>query len=352
MAIPLYQQERWSQVGTQGAHPGLLFDKFIREWSDSWGKLGTDAKQKFFKRIIRHAGNVSTNIETGLQNAHQRQEELVVKHLKGERHEFQTVWRFVSGLGAGHPFESGFIWHRTLGVPYLPGSSIKGMMRAWATRWLCGEEDADEEQIRRRVERLFGPENVTDQGGDCGAFIAFDALPVAPPELELDILNPHYQPYYEDPALPPADYYSPVPVFFLTVAPGQRFSFALAPRRGAKLDDEDLEWLWSLLAGALREMGAGGKTAVGYGTMSNPDKKARQWLEKTLEMLRSHKDYRGLPEENLWKKPLSGEFLRAPADIVPNVREIIKAQWRKFGIDWNNPPDRNSRQAKRNYESR
>ncbi len=268
MAIPLYQQESWrqrlDQAAANTAHPGLLFDKFIREWSDSWGKLGTDAKQKFFKRIIDHAGNVSANIETGLQNAHQQQKELV-EYLGGSHDEFQTVWRFVSGLGAAHPFESGFIWHRTLGVPYLPGSSIKGMMRAWTTRWLCGEEDADEEQIRRRVERLFGPENVTDQGGDCGAFIAFDALPVAPPELELDILNPHYQPYYEDPALPPADYYSPVPVFFLTVAPGQRFSFALAPRRGAKLDDKDLEWLWSLLVGALGEMGAGGKTAVGYG---------------------------------------------------------------------------------------
>lgn len=105
----------------------------------------------------------------------------------------------------------------------------------------------------------------TDEHG-CGRLILLDGLPVAKPVLEVDIINPHYGPYYQDPGrTPPADYYSPVPVPFLTVAAGQRFEFILLPAEGRGTPD-DLREGAALLTDALEILGIGGKTAVGYGT--------------------------------------------------------------------------------------
>jgi CRISPR-associated protein Cmr6 len=265
MAIPLYEQTRWDERLSQplpGANPGLLFDKFAAGWNEQWGQLGNDEKRDFLKKVIQYVGDSTDSIQAALKQAHQQRAKLI-DFLQGDSKDFQTEWRFVSGLGSSHPFETGFIWHRTLGVPYLPGSSVKGMMRAWASQWM---DDCEDTVHIERINRLFGPETTSAESGNVGAFVVLDALPTDPPELELDILNPHYQPYYSDPLTHyPADYYSPVPVFFLAVAAEQSFRFALAPRPGVQMAQTDREWLWGILGDALQYIGAGGKTAAGYG---------------------------------------------------------------------------------------
>jgi len=185
---------------------------------------------------------------------------------------------------------------------------------------------------------------------------AIIALPTKPPKLELDILNPHYQPYYTDPLKHfPADYYSPVPVFFLTVAPGQSFRFALGTRPGVAMAQADWRWLWKILGDALQCIGAGGKTAVGYGYMTNfeeqTEKQASEWLQAALDDLRHDKDYKGLAEQELWKKGLSEKYLLAPKGIKPVVLEMIQKKWKEFGLDWNNPKKGSARTAVKNYES-
>lgn len=236
-------------------HPGLLFDKFVDGWSADW-RIPEGAKKKLCvettDRDVRH-------LTSGLQAALDRRHRLL-EALRGRCLTAVTDWRFVSGLGSGHPFEAGFIWHRTLGVPYLPGSSVKGAIRAWAQEW----EGIDEPTVRR----LFGPEDEdARRSPDAGSLIVFDALPVLPPRLDVDVMNPHYAPYYSDTTgkIPPADYHSPVPIFFVTVAPGQPFEFAIALRGGVRDTTADLELGASLLSEAVTNLGAGGKTAVGYG---------------------------------------------------------------------------------------
>ena len=255
--LPLYAQipqDTFKQAST--AHCGLLFDRFPD--GDGWGErtkgyqLADNVKKQFLKDIIEKYEK--TELVDNVNNALARQR-LLMEYLKGQRLTATTDWRFVTGLGAAHPYETGFIWHRTLSVPYLPGSSVKGLMRAFATHW----DNLPEPEINR----LFGPK---DGDANCGALIIFDALPSKPPKLETDILNPHYSEYYQDSTKPPADYLSPIPVFFLTVAPGQDFEFFLAPRSGAsRQPQQDLETGLNLLLEALKTLGAGGKTAVGYG---------------------------------------------------------------------------------------
>ena len=94
---------------------------------------------------------------------------------------FHTKSPFLTGMGLSHPIENGFLWHHTLGVPYLPASSIKGMMRAWMRDWR--EEDRD------FVVRLFGSDDANAQSA--GSIIVFDALPVVTPELALEVITPH-----------------------------------------------------------------------------------------------------------------------------------------------------------------
>ncbi|MGZ5027280.1 MAG: type III-B CRISPR module RAMP protein Cmr6 [Methylobacter sp.] len=214
--LPLYAQiPRDSFEKAETAHSGLLFDKFPDGWDQrNYYKPADNAKKQFFLDVINKYQATKNLLETNLTGTLTRQH-ILLDQLKGASVTATTDWRFVSGLGSAHPYETGFIWHRTLSVPYLPGSSVKGLMRAWATHW-C--EPADQQEITR----LFGAK---DGEENCGALIVFDALPSKAPELEIDILNPHYSEYYQDSSKPPADYLSPIPVFFLTVAPGQDFEF-------------------------------------------------------------------------------------------------------------------------------
>ncbi len=244
---------------TPGAHPGLLFDKFIDAWSGPAGgwkpdtpKKEQSAKHKFFDEARRHVETSRATLAP-LVRSHSQRRDRLVRSLGGESRRFQTSWRFVSGLGSGHPLEAGFIWHRTLGLPYLPGSSIKGLLRAWVEQWSDhAERSAD----------LFGTQV------QAGQLIVFEALPAEVPTLEVDILNPHYPDYYSSPegsTVPPADDQEPVPTFFLTVAKRQPFTFALAPRPGSGAGAGEVTEGFGLLKAALDWLGAGAKTAVGYG---------------------------------------------------------------------------------------
>jgi len=154
----------------------------------------------------------------------------LVARLSGKYFVFKSTSRFVTGLGRSHPIENGFAWHPTLGTPYLPGSSIKGMVRAWA---------------RKEME------------GVC----FLDALPLAPVQLEADIMTPHYANWTAE--KPPGDWCSPNPIPFLTAAPGTAFFFSFLPRAGKSASDLDSLGEW--LGDALLEAGAGAKTSIGYG---------------------------------------------------------------------------------------
>jgi CRISPR-associated protein Cmr6 len=93
--------------------------------------------------------------------------------------------------------------------------------------------------------------------------------------LEADVMTPHYSPWTAD--NPPGDWRSPTPIPFLTAAPGLEFQFAVFPR--AKHDSEPMVTVGHWLEEALTEMGAGAKTAVGYGRMKLVPEERVPWLK-------------------------------------------------------------------------
>jgi len=178
-------------------------------------------------------------------------------------------WRVVVGLGAESVLETSIRLHRIYGFPIIPGSALKGMTRAYATLLLMPEGRVTAADIRS----VFGSKP-SQTPLSTGQVVFYDAVPTAPPRIELDIMNPHYGPYYNeaskaDPRTPPADWHDPKPVYFLTVASGSPFLFAVGPRRRdneADIDAAKKAKVW--LLEALDVMGVGAKTTAGYGYLT------------------------------------------------------------------------------------
>ncbi len=173
-----------------------------------------------------------------------------------QRFILQAASRVIVGLGAESVLETSIRLHRIYGFPIIPGSALKGLARAYA-KLVEGKEESDP-----LFTDIFGK---SPPEARAGKVIFFDAIPANPAnlKLELDVMNPHYVPYYQGNE-PPADYHSLVPIFFLTIAPGSEFLFALASRDGSLA-----EHAMNYLQQGLTELGIGAKTTSGYGFWKN-----------------------------------------------------------------------------------
>jgi hypothetical protein len=98
-------------------------------------------------------------------------------------------------------------------------------------------------------------------------------------------------------------------VFFLTVAPEQNFEFFLAPRPGAsKQPEQDFDDGLKLLLDALETLGAGGKTAVGYGAFreSQESQKKREDDETATKLAKDAAAESAALEAVIGEKGLTG----------------------------------------------
>lgn len=173
--------------------------------------------------------------------------------------------RMVVGLGAESVLEVGICLHRTYGVPFIPGSALKGAAAGFAARTL--EDTAWRRQTGMSHAALFG----THETAGCVAF--HDALwipdgPTAKLPLDLDVMTVHHAKYYsgelnprdaQSDIPPPADWDDPNPVSFITA----RGTYLITLEGPAAWTDVAM----AILKLALRRDGIGGKTAAGYGRL-------------------------------------------------------------------------------------
>lgn len=242
MALPLYANARPRDNQLKNKHNGLWYSKFCNLWTDKW-ELGAQQKQDWIKEITTSFSGQREAIEETIVRLLR-----LVKSKNGRFGVLTAESRFVTGLGLNHPVENGFAWHHTLGVPYLAGSSIKGMLRAWVDQ----QNGIDKDLV---INKIFGSKD------GMGLIHVCDGLPAAPVKLEVDVMTPHYAGWL--PNDPPGDWRSPVPIPFLVTAAGTSFVFSLIPRNIMANDIVDQAWTW--LIEALEWIGIGAKTSVGYG---------------------------------------------------------------------------------------
>lgn len=196
----------------------------------------------------------------------------------------KLVSPLVTGIGQQHPTEVSMVFDYTTGMPYIPASSVKGLVRFAYTLGLLRDEAYSGEEFYSKdengvylneektpIKELFGWSGGNGKANvlDCrGGIVFLDAYPSSVPELHLDILNPHYPKYYKGESFP-ADNQDPNPVRFLTVKKGTTFVFrALVSKKIGNRPDTVRE----AMVRALRDEGAGAKTATGYGRFAILDK--------------------------------------------------------------------------------
>ncbi len=183
-------------------------------------------------------------------------------------------WRLVVGLGGTSVYETSMTLHHIYGVPYLPGSAIKGLVRNRVIVELFDNVEGDREKDALSDSgfcHVFGSPENSVTGAYRGAVRFFDAFPVSNPIISLDVMNPHYGPYYAGDK-PPADYHNPVPVCFLTVEDAS-FDISIGINEsdnstiesGVFVGKTPLEVAAEWVEQALKEYGIGAKTSVGYG---------------------------------------------------------------------------------------
>lgn len=303
---PLYKDEQHTPPANRGTgHPGLWFERFYNRYQSDW-QADTTAKRDFLQSLLGHGENAH-QCQVGKANVLQQQANAltaIAQQQGGVTIERQSGWHFVTGLGNPHPVENGLTWHPVLGVPYLPGSAVKGITRAWLE---LNDYDA---QVRKR---LFGsddkdPREASAFAGEpeliSGEVIFFDALPVEPVTLMIDTMTPHMDKWYESgdkqpggAANTPADWHAPSPVVFLAAA-DVVMRFAVAPRLRPGMTDDQREEANALaelasqaLSDALEHLGAGAKTAAGYGTFVALDDENQRKADKR------RKDYEAVRQE-------------------------------------------------------
>ncbi len=250
-------------------HAGLWYEKLGGTWQPGWSLKATKAtgdvspKLDWMQPLLKKQGIGDVK----LLKEHAGRQTQLAKRLGGRILELENRSAFVTGLGQAHPIENGFLWHPSLGVPYLPGSGVKGVLRSWlkmegpqlATALADGADPGSADGPApdgTEVDRLLGSRDRV------GTIDFLPLLPIPPVRLQADLVNPHHGPYQQGREWP-ADWQDPVPSFFLAVAPRVLWQLAVVP--GARAEKDDVERATTWLRQAADWIGFGAKTAVGYG---------------------------------------------------------------------------------------
>ena len=180
--------------------------------------------------------------------------------------------------GGEGEFKLGFFFDHTTGMPIIPGSSLKGVLRS-AFEAEGGEymayliEEEVEEAYRMKLDaakikqltlKIFegnsGSKDKSPYSPMHTRDLFLDAFPVATGDgglMATDFLAPHSSPFKD-----------PIPLHFLKVAPEVQFEFSFILRRNMEMGVEKtvtpahrIAWFKHILL----EHGVGAKTNVGYG---------------------------------------------------------------------------------------
>ena len=308
--MPIAAVPKYLGSDFDGASPGMRFGMGLKLWGvDSrtkqnlWTKhdvnyreTGRDRRERRFED---DNGISALDAATPLSETDRK---AIVAHVQRQRAIFnkaggedglellaKSIAPFVTGLGNEHPIENGFAFLNPYGLPYLPGSGVKGVVRraaeelahpdlfgdggGWTLptiwhlfgfepwlaarqpdaeweRWIEGfslssEEvcayldavlDDDSSTSRKRRDRILQAGNPTRkllQERNLhvrGTLEFWDVVPrINGNKLAVEIMTPHHSHYYQGHAhagsSSPHDSGKPNPIRFLTVPPGSDFVF-------------------------------------------------------------------------------------------------------------------------------
>lgn len=347
-AVPAYLGKDFKE-----ASPGMRFGMYLQLWGINrrsnallWTTHDVDYEvrgQNQQEREVKYENKVSAlsaakklndndrNTMRGLLERQRQSFDVAASADASFRLDALATAPFTTGLGNEHPLENGFAFLNPYGLPYLPGSGVKGVLRQATRELVSGDWGETHGWNDAAIEILFGRESADgDTDHLRGALTFWDVIPQIAPEdpkkpdqisLAVELMTPHQGHYYQQKphigSATPHESGQPNPISFLTVPPKSRFVFhvqcdlAHLERLAPELA-QDSYWK-TLLEGAFNHayqwLGFGAKTAVGYGAMQeNPEARAereRQLAAAQAEALQRAEDDRRAalsPEDLAWEE--------------------------------------------------
>lgn len=323
------------------SNKGLVFDRYLSLWEfETSGRFKEKVNDKY--AVLKDFTQTFKDIdEASLAVVHARQERILAHagNIAGKSYTLSSVWRIACGLGYDHPIENGFTLDHNSGLPYLPGSSIKGLCRYVFEQYIAAAQNSKNFNAEKMFD-LFGSDETDSPTSvqNTGDIVFFDAFPEKVPAVEVDIINNHHGQYYEqlntydenEGSLPsPMETESPNPVFFLAIGTHTPFVFRLFSR---SRNTENLKIIDSVILDGLTIFGIGAKTSVGYGRFMGPDIK---WLDEAIVSL--CKQHNEPDSMNILRgKSLAKEWTKiSDSDLKDAVKKTIADRWKDASVTIN-----------------
>lgn len=297
------------QFENEESHAGLWLDKMLSQQVIK-GTTNLSDSNHPTKQLIY---NVHQHIQVpeSYQRFYERWKIALSQQENCDMKEATTIGRLVVGLGSESAWENSITLHRTYGVPYIPGSALKGLAAAYAHQYLQGDGEKKEcwrkpDAEKEKTDEYYASAHKIMFGDTTseGYVTFFDALYVSPTKPEdkkgkhkalwPDVITVHHPKYYggeqqkqseetqkvseeeqdKKDIVPPADWDDPTPISFMSATGTYLIALAGDPNWVATAFD--------ILALALADMGVGAKTSSGYGRMTFEEKKQSKQVSKPL----------------------------------------------------------------------
>lgn len=178
------------------------------------------------------------------------------------------------GLGNASPYEVGLTLHHIYGIPYLPGSALKGLARRAAR-----DHGITEDSIEFKI--LFGDKK---QASYITWWDGWLEVSSSTKPLQIDTITVHHPEYYQGKGGWPTDFDDPTPIPFLSMQSNLTFRLALSG---------PIEWSYfaaRLLDYGLTHLGLGAKTNSGYGYFEVKREKQEAELEQESKALKEKEE--------------------------------------------------------------
>lgn len=187
---------------------------------------------------------------------------------------------YTHGLSSENDIKTGFSFDYTTGLPYIPGSSLKGRLRSLfmnqtedvvdaAKALQIIEADESEEGmksakafVRKLEDKLFGSRNGSDDH-DQGLLVCFDVFPLLTmfgrELMKKDYITPH-----------DGDFAPPNPINTAAITPETQLMFLFSLPAQIQVEGCSIarEQISDLFKGLLIDWGIGAKTNTGYGNLA------------------------------------------------------------------------------------
>jgi CRISPR type III-B/RAMP module RAMP protein Cmr6 len=172
----------------------------------------------------------------------------------------KTITKTLLGTGNASVFEFGFNLLKPFGIPYISGSSLKGLVSSYLARyggdkWSKSNKTAEKSMAQVQI---FGGKY--DKDNFIGSVNFYDAriVPGKQTWFVQDIITPHNPSYYSERQLPDGTE-NPIPLRIAALDQGLKFLVVLQG------PEKERKFVKQILLKALDIVGIGGKTAVGFG---------------------------------------------------------------------------------------